>query len=213
MERGQIGGSLPVWEGFAVRLSRTVSDEVKAQGLSYCAGLWKAEEVGEALWAEARKRGKDTVYEDVEVGIGDGAAWIWNLMQTHYPYATQIVDWYHAEERLWIVGQAVYGQGTEKAKEWVEGRLRPEGSARRVDPVVGWEPVGCSPPDQGLEAASFRIQGGSSSSFGVFHQPGTPDAISLLPGEGLSLGKWSGGECLQESGRGSAEARGNALER
>lgn len=100
-----------------------VSDEVKAQDLSYCVGLWKAEEVGEALWAETRKRGIDTVYEDVEVGIGDGAAWIWNLMQTHYPYATQIVDWYHAEERLWMVGQAVYGQGAEKAEEWVEGRL------------------------------------------------------------------------------------------
>ena len=107
----------------AVFRFRKASDEVKAQGLSYCAGLWKAEGVGEALWAETRKRGIDTVYEDVEVGIGDGAAWIWDLMQTHYPYAAQIVDWYHAEERLWTVGQAVYGQGAEKAKEWVEGRL------------------------------------------------------------------------------------------
>lgn len=100
-----------------------VSDEVKAKNLSYCAGLWKADEVGEALWAETRRRGIDTVYEDVEVVIGDGAVWIWDLAQTHYPYAAQIVDWYHAEERLWTVGQAVYGQGAEGAKAWVEGRL------------------------------------------------------------------------------------------
>ena len=36
--------------------------------------------MGEVLWVETGKRGIDTV-EDVEVAIGDGVAWIWNLMQ------------------------------------------------------------------------------------------------------------------------------------
>lgn len=100
-----------------------VRGEVKAQEISYRAGLWKAEEMGEALWAETRRRGIDTVYEDVEVVIGDGAAWIWNLAQTHYWGATQIVDWYHAEERLWGVGKAMYGEGEERTRGWVEARL------------------------------------------------------------------------------------------
>jgi hypothetical protein len=98
-------------------------EEVKATELSYVAGLWPAEAVGEALWAETRKRGIDTVYEDVAVGIGDGAVWIWNLMEHHYPSATQVVDWYHAAERLWQVGQAVYGPGTAKTEAWVQARL------------------------------------------------------------------------------------------
>jgi len=101
-----------------------VSGEVKAREKSYRAGLWKAEEMGEALSLETRRRGIDTIYEDVFCCFwGDGAAWIWNLAQTHYPYATQIVDWYHAEERLWGVGRAMYGQGKERTRGWVEARL------------------------------------------------------------------------------------------
>ena len=69
-----------------------VSGEVKVRNISYQAGLWKAEEVDEVLWVETRKRGIDTVYEDVEVGIGGEAAWIQSLVQTHYLYASQIAD-------------------------------------------------------------------------------------------------------------------------
>ena len=34
------------------------------------------------------------------VFVCDGARWIWNLVDTYFPNALQIVDWYHAEERL-----------------------------------------------------------------------------------------------------------------
>ncbi len=34
------------------------------------------------------------------VFVCDGAAWIWNLLTTHYPQTVQIVDWYHAADRL-----------------------------------------------------------------------------------------------------------------
>lgn len=44
--------------------------------------------------------------------LGDGAAWIWNLAAEHFPGAVQIVDWYHASERIWQLGRAVYGEGT-----------------------------------------------------------------------------------------------------
>ena len=32
--------------------------------------------------------------------LGDGAEWIWNLVRDYYPEAVQIVDWFHAAERL-----------------------------------------------------------------------------------------------------------------
>lgn len=120
-ERGRWGVSV---DGTTI-LTRELSD---------CAGLWKPEEVGEALGAETRRRGIDTVQEDVAVGIGEGAAWIWKQMHLHYPQAEQIVDGYHAAERVWGVGQAVYGQGSEKAREWVERPLTAlwEGDVRGV---------------------------------------------------------------------------------
>lgn len=120
--------------GAVFRFERGVGGEVKARELSDCVGLWKPEEVGEALGAETRRRGIDTVQEDVAVGIGEGAAWIWKQMHLHYPQAEQIVDGYHAAERVWGVGQAVYGQGSEKAREWVERPLTAlwEGDVRGV---------------------------------------------------------------------------------
>lgn len=55
--------------------------------------------------------------------MGDGAKWIWNIVSYHFPRAVQILDWYHAEERIWNVGKAVYGEGTKKAEEWVREQL------------------------------------------------------------------------------------------
>ena len=58
------------------------------------------------------------------VFIGDGSKWIWNIARHHFPEAVHIVDWYHAEERLWSVGRAVYGEGTPGMKKWVKKRLK-----------------------------------------------------------------------------------------
>ena len=33
--------------------------------------------------------------------MGDGAEWIWNLAEQHFPGAVQIVDLYHARQHLW----------------------------------------------------------------------------------------------------------------
>ena len=41
--------------------------------------------------------------------IGDGAAWIWNIADEHFPGAVQIVDVFHAAEHLFDIARAVYG--------------------------------------------------------------------------------------------------------
>ena len=68
--------------------------------------------------------------------LGDGAAWIWALAEFHFPGAIQIVDWYHASERLWIVAHAAFGEGKPKARAWgkVSERLLRAG---RVEDVLG----------------------------------------------------------------------------
>lgn len=35
----------------------------------------------------------------------------------------QIVDWYHAAERLWDIGRSVFGEGTKATDEWVQHQL------------------------------------------------------------------------------------------
>lgn len=51
------------------------------------------------------------------IWLGDGAAWIWNQQQTVAPHAAGIVDFYHAADRLWKVGRALYASAAQ-ARRW-----------------------------------------------------------------------------------------------
>jgi len=93
-----------------------------AQDIRYTGGFHNAEYFGKKLYVLAARRGLRTAYEIVF--IGDGAQWIWKLARYHFPEAVQIVDWYHAEERLWDIGRAVYGEGTQATNEWVQQQLK-----------------------------------------------------------------------------------------
>lgn len=55
------------------------------------------------------------------VVLGDGAPWIWKLASSECPGAIQIVDLWHAKEKLWEVSHALYGAG-ECAKRWAHAR-------------------------------------------------------------------------------------------
>ena len=58
-----------------------------------------AEKFGKRFYVEAWKRGWSRARK--KVAIGDGAEWIWNLVEQHFPGAVQIVDLYHARQHLW----------------------------------------------------------------------------------------------------------------
>jgi len=95
--------------------------EVHLRAHSYCAGLWDADELGHHQYAEGLRRGIDHVAR--LSSVNDGALWIERITLTNFPDAVQIVDWSHASSRLWTVGQALYGEGSEKTKAWVEANL------------------------------------------------------------------------------------------
>jgi hypothetical protein len=78
----------------------------------------RLEVFGQALWQEAARRGVEHAREVVVVA--DGAPWIWNLAAEHFPRATQILDFYHASERLHAVSHAVYGTSGKQARRWAD---------------------------------------------------------------------------------------------
>ena len=57
-----------------------------------------------------------------QVVIGDGAAWIWNLASEQFPRAIQVVDLFHAKERLWDVAKALFPGDAERPGQWAEAR-------------------------------------------------------------------------------------------
>lgn len=54
--------------------------------------------------------------------LGDGAAWIWRLTAAQFPFAIEIVDFYHASQHLWKIAEARFEGRTQEALAWVEAR-------------------------------------------------------------------------------------------
>jgi hypothetical protein len=69
---------------------------------------------------EATRRGFDRAAR--QAVLGDGAKWIWNLADEHFPDAVQIVDRFHVKQHLSDVAKSIYGAGTELAKQWSRRR-------------------------------------------------------------------------------------------
>ena len=84
---------------------------------SYVGGIESAEEFGRRLYAEAWRRG--WARADRKVVLGDGAEWIWNQADLHFPEATQIVDLYHAREHLWDLAAKLYPNDSPAQSRWV----------------------------------------------------------------------------------------------
>jgi len=72
----------------------------------YYGEIAHVDEFGKLVWATGCHMTADLVAE--LVFVCDGATWIWELVAQYYPNAVQIVDWYHAEDRLKRLADAVF---------------------------------------------------------------------------------------------------------
>jgi hypothetical protein len=88
---------------------------------TYVAAIECADEFGRRLYAEAVSRGSAKAV--TLVVIGDGAKWVWNLADTHFPGAVQIVDLYHAKEHLFKLIKGVVTDDEKRRR--LEGWLVP----------------------------------------------------------------------------------------
>ena len=52
--------------------------------------------------------------------MGDGAEWIWNLAEQHFPGAVQIVDLYHARQHLWDLARRLHPNDEVSQKAWMK---------------------------------------------------------------------------------------------
>jgi len=95
-------------EGFAIRDDGSTT---------YTGAIENAAQFGKRLYVEAWKRGWSRAEQ--KVVIGDGAEWIWNLAQEHFPGAIQIVDLFHARQHLWDLARLLHPNDTKRRNAWV----------------------------------------------------------------------------------------------
>lgn len=84
---------------------------------SYVAAIETAEQFGLRLYTEAWRCGWSRARK--KVVIGDGAVWIWNLADQHFPGAIQIVDLYHARQHLWELSAKLFPADEGSRKRWM----------------------------------------------------------------------------------------------
>ncbi len=87
---------------------------------SYQAALCNADTMETYQYLEGCRRGVPDCHK--ASAVSDAADWIQRITASNFPNVTQIVDWFHAAERLWKVGKACFGELTER-ESWVQKRL------------------------------------------------------------------------------------------
>lgn len=98
---------------------RPVRDE---DTTTYAGAIETAEEFGLRIYTEAWRRGWSRAKK--QVVIGDGAVWIWNLTDQHFPGAIQIVDLYHARQHLWELSAKLFPNDEQGRKRWMARCLK-----------------------------------------------------------------------------------------
>jgi hypothetical protein len=96
-------------EGYAIR---------DPDSTTYTGAIEIAEEFGKRIYLEAWNRGWSRAQK--KVVMGDGAEWIWNLADQHFPGAVQIVDLYHARHHLWELARKLHPNDSVNQKAWMK---------------------------------------------------------------------------------------------
>ena len=84
---------------------------------TYVGAIETAEQFGKRIYVEAWKRGWSRATN--KVILGDGAEWIWNIAQQHFPGAIQIVDLFHARQHLWDLARKLYPNDQHQRNRWI----------------------------------------------------------------------------------------------
>src|SRR3984893_13247070 len=111
-------------EGYAIR---------DPDSTTYTGAIETAEEFGKRIYLEAWNCGWSRAAK--KVVMGDGAEWIWNLADQHFPGAVQIVDLYHARQHLWDLARELYPNDTVSQKAWItihQKRLLDKGKIEKL---------------------------------------------------------------------------------
>jgi len=103
------------------KVERRGSGEVHAKEVSYFSRMVDADTFGRLALLETHRRGTERAGE--VCAVMDGAEWLQTLVDLHRPDATRILDFPHAAEHLSKAAQAVWGEGDQRAQEWLKAQL------------------------------------------------------------------------------------------
>lgn len=143
-------------------------------------------EFAQRVAREARRRGFDRPGR--RVILGDGAPWIWNIASELYPQALQIVDRYHAKERLSGTAKAIWGPTSDLGRQWGKQRHE-ELDAGATDTLLAALAVHARSNDEARKCAGYIETNRSRMRYPEFHAAGLCTSTGVLEaGCGVAIG-------------------------
>jgi hypothetical protein len=106
-----------------------------------------------------------------QVVLGDGAAWIWNIADSQFPEAVQIVDRFHVKKRLNDVSKAIWGAGSTPASEWANARCA-ELDQGRLDDLIRAVSAHASICEQARQCVGYLDGNRDRMDYPAFHAKG-----------------------------------------
>jgi hypothetical protein len=104
-----------------VGLAKAGTKEVHTHHITYFSRLVDAKRFEHLTLVEIQRRGLE--HSRQVAAVMDGAEWLQSFVDYHCPQAVRILDFPHAAQRLTQVGQALLGEGTPQASQWIGERL------------------------------------------------------------------------------------------
>lgn len=105
-------------EGQPVRDEGSVTYSAAIESVTSGDARPQASEFTQRVWREALRRRFEQASR--RVVLGDGAPWIWNLVQELFPGAIEIVDRFHVKQHLSEVAKALYPTDPRRAYLWAD---------------------------------------------------------------------------------------------
>lgn len=92
------------------------NEEIGSENITYYVDYLPAAEFSDQVWAAGFDRLADQAHK--VIFVADGAEWIWNIVDQHFPQAVQILDWYHAFSYVQTIAKAIVDLDERSA--WLE---------------------------------------------------------------------------------------------
>jgi len=144
---------------------------------TYVGAIETAEEFGYRIYTEAWRRGWE--WAIIKIVIADGAVWIWNQADLHFPGAVQIVDLYHARQHLAELAALLHPHDAAAKRLWLapmrelldEGKI--EELVERLRAIAVEQAVTCpNPTNEVLTEAEYFATNASRMNYPDFRARG-----------------------------------------
>lgn len=133
----------------------------------YC-DIAHVDEFGKLVWATGCQATADWVAE--LVFVCDGATWIWEVVAQYYPQAVQIVDWYHAEDRLKRLADTVFPSPAQR-QAWLAQITESLWQGQVEDVLLACQPL-ASKHDEARQALTYFSNHRHRMRYDVFRAQG-----------------------------------------